>query len=129
MKRVSQQGVLMKPVKVSIKITGVDVDRVEQSGTDVEGSDSLVIYEGEAQVESSPAQIDLEVDLSEDDLLQGVQVVEPDRKRALVKEIFTGIIATVLLVFLLLQPNMPSSVVAAIMLAVVTYYFGKLRAR
>lgn len=120
---------LMKPVKVSIKITGLDVQSFERSDGDEEESNQIVICGDYTRDELAPENIDVEIDLTEDEPLQGVQLVEPDRKRALVKEIFTGIIAIVLLVFLLLRPNMPGSVVAAIMLAVATYYFGKLRGR
>jgi hypothetical protein len=69
--------------------------------------------------------VEIEIDLSEDEVRQGIQVTEVERTRGVVKEAAAFIVAVLLIILIFSTTKVPQAILLSILGSIVIYFFGK----
>lgn len=107
------------PKKVTLRVIGQHSDEEAQSSY-VEISGNNLVRRRNIREEL----VEIEIDLSNDELLQGIQVTEVESTRGIVKEVATGLVAILLITFIFATTDLPQAIVLSILGSIVVFYFG-----
>lgn len=108
-----------KPTKVKFRLIEPHGDKEAQSELEVSGNNAL-------QRRDVREMLEIEIDLSNDELLQGIKVTDVEPKRGIVREVATGIVAILLITFIFIKTDVPQAIMLSILVVIVSYFFGKL---
>lgn len=69
--------------------------------------------------------VEVEIDLSGDEVRQGIQVTEVERTRGIVREVATFFIAVLLIILIFATTKVPQAILLSILGSIVIFFFGK----
>jgi hypothetical protein len=72
-----------------------------------------------------PQAVEIEIDLSDDEVGQGIQVTEVERARGIVREVATFFVAILLIILIFSTTEVPQAIMLSILGSIVIYFFGK----